>query len=110
MPVWKLAMEIAVEVFNLTVPLPKSEDYALTSQIRRSAESISSNISEGFGRSTSPDKKKFYVISRGSLYETKNHLIYGHKVNYFDTAEIEPIYKKIETVIHELNKLIKSLN
>ena len=57
MPVWKLAMEIAVDIFKLTVSLPKSEDYALISQIRRSAESISSNIAEGFGRDTFPDKK-----------------------------------------------------
>ena len=110
MPVWKLAMEIAVDVFELTVRLPKSEDYALTSQLRRSSESISSNIAEGFGRSTAPDKKRFYVISRGSAYETKSHLIYGHKVNYFSKEEIERIFKKIEDVIHELNKLMRALN
>jgi four helix bundle protein len=110
MPVWKLAMEIAVDVFRLTISLPKSEDYALTSQIRRSSESISANIAEGFGRNTGPDKNRFYVISRGSAFETKNHLIYGNKVKYFAIEEIEPIYKKTETVIHELNKLIKSLN
>lgn len=110
MPVWKLAMEIAVDVFELTVRLPKSEDYALTSQLRRSSESISSNIAEGFGRGTAPDKKRFYVISRGSAFETKSHLIYGHNVNYFNMVEIEPNFRKIENVIHELNKLMRSLN
>lgn len=50
MPVWNTAMELAVDIFNLTVKLPKSEDYALKSQLRRLAESISANIAEAFGR------------------------------------------------------------
>ena len=110
MPVWKLAMKIAIDVFNLTVPLPKCEDYALKSQIRDSAESISANIAEGFGRNTRPDKKRFYVIARGSALETKSHLIYGNNVKYFDSNDIEPILKDIETVVFELNKLMKSLS
>lgn len=110
MPVWKLAMKIAVDVFNLTVPLPKCEDYALKSQIRDSAESISANIAEGFGRNTGPDKKRFYFIARGSAFETKNHLIYGNRVNYFDGNDIKPIFQDIETAVFELNKLMKSLS
>lgn len=76
MPVWKHAMDIAVEVFEISESLPKKEDYALTSQIRRAAESISSNISEGFGRGGDKEKVMFYRFSRGSANETKNHLIY----------------------------------
>lgn len=63
MPVWKISMEMATEVFYLTVNLPRNEDYGLTSQIRRSALSVSANIAEGFGRSSSMDKKRFYIMA-----------------------------------------------
>lgn len=82
MRVWKLAMDIAKQIFDIIVSLPRSEDSGLTSQIRRSAVSISANLAEGFGRETRPDKKKFYIISRSSAFETKSHLIYGNSVNY----------------------------
>ena len=110
MPVWKLAMDIAKQIFEITVLLPRSEDYGLTSQIRRSAVSISANLAEGFGRETGPDKKKFYIISRGSAFETKSHLIYGNSVNYFSNKQVKLITIQIDNLIHELNKLIKSLN
>jgi len=109
MSVWKLAMDYAVEIFNLTVNLPKQEDYALTSQIRRSSVSVSDNLAEGFGRETNLDKKRFYVMSRGSLLESKNQLIYGKKVNYFSEADVNTLTKKNEQIHFELNKLIKSL-
>ena len=62
MPVWTKAMDIAVEVFFISDSLPRKEDYALTSQIRRSAESISANISEGFGRAEVEIKPCFINI------------------------------------------------
>ena len=110
MPVWKLAMDIAKQIFDITVSLPRSEDYGLTSQIRRAAVSISANLAEGFGRETGPDKKKFYIISRGSAFETKSHLIYGKSVGYFNEKQVHSINQLIDNLIHELNKLIKSLN
>ncbi len=107
MPVWKRAMDLAVVIFELTKSLPRSEDYGLTSQIRRAALSISANIAEGYGRETSIDKKRFYIISKGSLLETKNHYIYGCKVLYF-TEDIL-IHNELNEIHHELNKLIKYL-
>jgi len=59
MPVWKEAIEIAVTISNITNRLPRKEDYGFTSQIRRSALSISANISEAFGRSHIADKINF---------------------------------------------------
>ena len=110
LPVWQLAMQIAVEVFSLTEQLPRKEDYGLTSQIRRSSLSISDNIAEGFGRHHSPDKTKFYIYSRGSAHETKNQLIYGNKVGYFAEEKITALIISIDKVIESLNKLLKSLN
>ena len=80
MAVWRKAMDLATRIFYLTENLPRREDYGLTSQIRRSALSITGNIAEGFGRKHTKDKLNFYYDSRGSLAETKSHLIYGQKV------------------------------
>lgn len=110
MNVWKMAMAIAVSVFKLTDSLPRKEDYGLTSQIRRSATSISANIAEAFGRATSADKRKFYDYARGSAFETKSHLLYGREVGYFSENEIVKLTKDLELVIHEINKVKKSLS
>ncbi len=109
MPVWQKAIELAVSIFKLTEKLPRKEDYGLTSQIRRSALSVPGNISEGFGRRHTKDKLNFYYDSRGSLAETKNHLIYGHRVGYFDVQEFDEHANLIEEIWKELNSLINSL-
>ena len=110
MPVWKLAMEIAEDVFALTESLPRKEDDGLTSQLRRSAVSISANIAEGFGRMHSKDKTKFYCQSRGSTTETKSNLLYGCRVGYFDDASIQTLLLKIEDVWKQLNCLITTMH
>lgn len=110
MEVWQLASNLSVEVFQLTTTLPKSEDYGLTSQIRRSANSISANIAEGFGRKTAKDKSNFYVFARGSVFETQNHLIYGKKIGYFDVTITDQILKNYSNLAFDLNKIIKALS
>jgi len=75
MTVWQKGMELAQSVYSMTERLPRKEDFGLTSQIRRSARSVSGNIAEGFGRKHTKDKLNFYYASRGSLTETKSHLI-----------------------------------
>ena len=109
MTVWKNSMELSIKIFRLTEKLPKKEDYGLTSQIRRSALSIAGNLSEGFGRKHTKDKMNFYYDSRGSLCETKNHLLYGKAVGYFTGEEIAPCLILLDTVWKELNALIFSL-
>jgi four helix bundle protein len=109
MPVWNEAMDLSVDIFYLTVSLPKCEDYGLTSQIRRSAGSVHANIAEGFGRNTSPDKSRFYVMSNGSITETQSHLIYGMRVKYFKEELVNAIFERYNKLHHDLNKLIKSL-
>lgn len=108
-PVWQKAMDLAVSIFRLTEKLPRKEDYGLTSQIRRSALSVPGNIAEGFGRKHTKDKLNFYYNSRGSLSETKNHLIYGNKVDYFTKPEFDEHCHLVEEIWKELNSLINSL-
>lgn len=109
MPVWEKSMGLATKIFDITEKLPKKEDYGLTSQIRRSALSVSGNIAEGFGRQHTKDKLNFYYDARGSLCETKSHIIYGRDVGYFEKSEIEEIVSTIDVVWKELNSLILSL-
>ena len=109
MPVWQKAIELSVKVFKLTESLPKKEDYGLTSQIRRSGLSVPGNIAEGFGRKHTKDKLNFYYDSRGSLAETKNHLIYGHRVGYFDQLNCDELTLLIDDTWKELNMLISSI-
>jgi four helix bundle protein len=109
MPVWQKAHKLSVEVFKLTINLPRSEDYSLTSQIRKSSNSVAACISEGFGRSTKRDKSNFCVVARGSSYETQNHLLYGNKVGYFESQVTHRLIDEYNELIHEINKIIKSL-
>ena len=109
MDVWKLAHSLSIDSFHLTTPLPRSEDYALTSQIRRSSNSVSANIAEAFGRRTKKDKTYFYGISRGSAFETQNHLLYGNGVGYFSDEQVNRLVEEYDNLIHQLNKIMKSL-
>ena len=109
MPVWQKAMDMAVEIFKLTEELPRKEDYGLTSQMRRSGLSVSGNIAEGFGRKHTKDKLNFYYDARGSLAETKSHLIYGYRVGYFTKTKFEYQVVTLEDIWKQLNTLINSL-
>ena len=110
MPMWQLALEVGEIIFIQTNDLPKKEDYGLTSQIRRASVSISANIAEAFGRTTAPDKNKFYDYARGSAFETKSLLLYGNKVGYFSDEAKVLIIEKINTIIHNLNKVKVTLS
>lgn len=110
MPVWKESLYLSESIFKLTLSLPKSEDYGLTSQIRRSSNSISANIAEAFGRNTSKDKNRLYTIARGSVFETQSHLFYGQKINCFEENSVNNLIESYNQLIFDLNKIMKSLS
>ncbi len=107
MPVWQNASNLSTEVFKLSANLPRSEDYGLTSQLRRSSNSVSACIAESFGRNTKKDKAKFFVIARGSAFETQNHLHYGVRIGYFNKENAKVLIEQYDAIIFEINKLIK---
>jgi len=109
MKVWQNAMEIAEAIFSLTENLPKKEDYGYTSQIRRSALSISANIAEAFGRHPTNDKVNFYYYSRGSATETRSHLEYGRRVGYVSSEKQNELEIRLKEIYFELNKIIKTI-
>ncbi|PSR54909.1 four helix bundle protein [Adhaeribacter arboris] len=82
--VWQKSRKLAGLIYRLTATFPKEEIFALTSQLRRSAVSIPSNIAEGCGRSSAKDSIQFFYIARGSLYELETQLFISFDLNYVD--------------------------
>lgn len=109
MPVWQHSMQVAETVHLLTDNLPKKDDYGFTSQVRRSALSISANIAEGFGRKHTLDKINFYYTARGSLTETQSHLEYGVRIGYINQVNAVALDNTLTRLYHEINKIINTL-
>lgn len=110
MSVWQIARKISKNIFKITRKLPREEDYGLTSQIRRSANSIGANIAEGYGRKGKKEKVQFYTYSISSAYETLHHLRYGTDIGYFKESDVGNTSKLIKKIIYELNKLNKTID
>lgn len=109
MNIWQESMDVAVEIFKITENLPRKEDFGFTSQIRRSALSISAKIAEAFGRNHKLDKINFYYFSKGSIAETQSHLEYGKKVGYIEFDIFKNLDKRLDCLYKEINTLIKTL-
>jgi len=107
--VWKRARELKKEIFELTKSFPGSEKFGLIDQLRRSSRSVPSQIAEGHGRRTFPDRLRFCIIARGSLAETLNHLIDALDSSYINDEQLKYFRKKIEEVERLLNGYINYL-
>ena len=107
--VWNKAHELALLVYALTSKFPRYELVGLTSQIRRAAVSIPSNIVEGRGRGSKKDYKRFLYISRGSLEEVKYQLLLAKDLGYIELNQFEVASVLAIEVGKLLNGLIKYL-
>ncbi len=105
--VWKLARLLVSDIYLLTSQFPKEETYSLTSQMRRSAISIPSNIAEGHGRNTAKDTTQFLYIARGSLYELETQLFLSLDLNYCNQQGVDKLFENIIACRKMLNGLIK---
>jgi four helix bundle protein len=79
---WQKAMELVVEIYRVTKGFPKDELYGLTSQLRRAAVSIPSNLAEGYGRNSWKDFQRFIGLALGSLLEVETQLEISNKLGY----------------------------
>lgn len=107
--VWQEAMKLTAETYKITEKLPKSETYALSDQMRRSAVSIPSNIAEGFGRKSTAEFIHFLSISHGSLCELETQFELCSLINYTTEDEIRALLSKCSEIGKMLQKLMKSL-
>ncbi len=89
--VWQKSQNFAISIYKITQLFPKDEIFAIVSQLRRAAYSISANIAEGFGRSTSNDKYHFYTMAYGSLLEVKNFLYLSQKLGYISDESLNEL-------------------
>lgn len=106
--VWQASRRLFFITFQITKKFPKEEVYGSVSQMRRAAMSISSNIAEGFGRSTKPDKLHFYVMARGSLTELQNQLVLTSDVELINSEDLKIALEQAEITHKLIVGLIKS--
>jgi len=107
--VWKLGMEIAKEVYILTKNFPKEEIFGLVSQMRRSSQSVPSNIAEGSQRSTDKDFAHFVSTALGSLAELETQIELALEFNYLQQDRAEGLLQKTDQCAKMLVSLRKRL-
>jgi four helix bundle protein len=107
--VWQLGMELVIAVYDQTRGFPKEEVYGLSSQTRRSAVSVPSNIAEGKGRSTDRDRSLFFCHARGSLLELETQILIAQHLKYVVPSEAEKLMAKSTQLGRMLNALVQSL-
>jgi four helix bundle protein len=100
--VWQRAMEMTVSVYELTREFPKNEQYGLTSQLRRAAVSVASNIAEGRGRNTEGEFRQFLSIAQGSTYEVHTQLLVARQLKIGDEIAL----KRAESLCIETSKML----
>ena len=103
---WKHSMQLVKEIYILTKMFPKEEMYALSSQLKRAAVSVPSNIAEGCGRNYKKDTIQFLHIARGSLYETETQVEIARMNNFIKDSELDSLTVIITTCMKTLNGLI----
>ena len=107
--VWKRAMDLVVEAYELVKRLPKQEQYSLSDQIRRSVISIPSNIAEGNGRNSDKDYIRFLSMARGSQYELETQLMLCTRLGYLSDDDIDKSLNLCDEIGRMLNALITRL-
>lgn len=106
---WQKAMELVKKIYDSTKGFPKEEIYALTSQIRRAAVSIPSNIAEGQGRDSTKEFLHHLSIAYGSLMEVETQILIAESLNYLKTEETKLILEKTAETGRLINGLSRSL-
>ncbi len=108
--VWQKTQQFAVNICKFVLPLfPDQEKYALTSQLRRSVQSIPANVAEGYGRFYYQEGVRFGYIARGSLEETYSHLSFARKMDYISQDQFLELHKEISELKRLINGFINYL-
>lgn len=108
--VWQKAIALVEKVYRATDSFPKTEIYALTNQIRRSAVSIPSNIAEGQGRESTREFLHFLSVAHGSLMELETQITIAHRLQYIDKPQEQTLLDLTAEVSRMLSGLKSSLN
>ena len=107
--VWQRAHELVLEIYRVTERFQNSERFRLVDQLCRSVASIPANIAEGKGRNTLKEYIQFLYNARGSLEETKYHLLLAKDLSYLNDIDYKDLKSRCDQVGKMLNGLINSL-
>lgn len=107
--VWREAIDFADSIYVATRSFPESERFGLSSQLRRAAVSVSSNIAEGSSRSSRQDFSRFIEIAAGSVFEVVSQITISKRQGLFSEAEYQRLYAAAEKQSRMLSGLRKSL-
>jgi len=107
--VYKIALLMVNEVYNITKQFPKEEQFVLVTQLRRAAVSVCSNLAEGAAGKSSKEKKRFYEISRSSLVEIDTQTEISLSLNYITKEHISKLKEYTESTFRMLSKMITNL-
>ncbi|MBZ5563904.1 MAG: four helix bundle protein [Acidobacteriia bacterium] len=108
--VWKKAHQLTLDIYKATVAFPSEEKYGLTSQIRRSCESIPANIAEGCGRIGGSELGRYLGIAMGSASELGYQLLLAHDLRLLNSVEYDRLSGDGTEVKRMLTSFIKTLN
>lgn len=103
--IWKMAIDYANKVYDVSEALPKNELFGLTSQLKRAALSISSNIAEGSGSSSTKDFSHYLDISIKSTIETVSQLHFAQRRKYIKSAIVAELYDEAEILVKRIQGL-----
>ena len=107
--VWQKAMDLVEEVYKASRSFPREEIYGLTSQLRRAAISIPSNVAEGQGRRTTPDFLRHLSIAYGSLLELETQILIATRLSYLAQGKCHDVMNMAGEVGRLMNGLMSSL-
>ena len=107
--VWQKSYELCLAIYQITGTFPNDEKYGLTSQARRSAVSVPSNIAEGYGRRTTADYVRMLYIAYGSLCELETQILLSGDLGYVSDIELHRLTADISEVERMLKGLTRSL-
>ena len=107
--IWQVGIDLAVAIHKISKNFPKDEVYGMTSQIRRAAYSIPSNIAEGFGREHTHEYLHFLSVAKGSLNETETQIVIATKVEYIRREDAKILWEMTQRIGMMLTKLQQSL-
>lgn len=107
--VWQKSMTFVTEIYKVSKPFPKEETFGLTSQIRRSAISIPSNISEGYGREGVKEYLRFLNVAMASLFELQTQLEIAFNLEYIHKKRFDDLYELSREIERMLSSFIRSI-
>jgi len=107
--VWQRSMALATQIYETTRSFPREEIYGLTSQLRRAAISVPSNIAEGYGRGSDKSFSLFLTQARGSLYEVETQLEIAANLNYLSSEEAARITQSTQKIARMMNAFLRTI-